>query len=301
MQSLSDLSQRAPIAVFQVASHPQSPAFPAPSYRDQHRSRPRYHNAPSLTPGALSLPRTLARPPFTEVMTLLAAAPELSGVPAEFIRHGLRAKAPQMLAGIAAPAPSHLPTSLPRMHLPAKLTFPLRCLKRQAQGGERDAAHAIFLVHAVVLAAHCAKFPGLSLSALAGSSRRALPVLPLPLPSPHAFAILHDFMYTHCLAPALAALLPLTPAFLPSASSHGRSGELTHATLLATRASPLALHPLALHLCAVASSSALMGHAEHVKELWQDMVALGVYDPELWDARDLAWEVVLGALNLAAQ
>jgi hypothetical protein len=30
------------------------------------------------------------------------------------------------------------------------------------------------------------------------------------------------------------------------------------------------------------------------------MVALGLYDPELWDAVDLAWEVVLGALNLAA-
>jgi hypothetical protein len=38
----------------------------------------------------------------------------------------------------------------------------------------------------------------------------------------------------------------------------------------------------------------------HVKEVWQDMVALGLYDPQLWDAIDLAWEVILGALNLAA-
>jgi hypothetical protein len=30
------------------------------------------------------------------------------------------------------------------------------------------------------------------------------------------------------------------------------------------------------------------------------MVALGLYDSELWDTVDLAWEVVLGALNLAA-
>jgi hypothetical protein len=30
------------------------------------------------------------------------------------------------------------------------------------------------------------------------------------------------------------------------------------------------------------------------------MVALGLCDPELWDTVDLAWEVVLGALNLAA-
>ncbi|KAJ6565523.1 hypothetical protein DFH09DRAFT_1314819 [Mycena vulgaris] len=63
------------------------------------------------------------------------------------------------------------------------------------------------------------------------------------------------------------------------------------------------LHVLATtHLCAASSNlSALTGHAGHVKELWQDMVALDVYDPEIWDVLDLAWEVALGALNLAAQ
>jgi hypothetical protein len=56
------------------------------------------------------------------------------------------------------------------------------------------------------------------------------------------------------------------------------------------------------NLCSSAGSSLqiLTTHAAHVKELWQDMVALGLYDPELWDTVDLAWEVVLGALNLAA-
>ncbi|KAJ7130465.1 hypothetical protein C8R44DRAFT_775589, partial [Mycena epipterygia] len=34
--------------------------------------------------------------------------------------------------------------------------------------------------------------------------------------------------------------------------------------------------------------------------LWPEMVTLGLYDAPLWDALDLAWEVVLGALNLAA-
>ncbi|KAJ6573033.1 hypothetical protein DFH09DRAFT_1261028 [Mycena vulgaris] len=312
--------------MYQVASYPQSPAFSAPSHREHHRerdSRPRYRDdAP--TPGTLSLPRTLARPPFTDIArdALLAAAPDLSNVPAEFIRHGLRAKAPQMLAGITALAPSHLPTSIPRSHLPAALNVPLRASPGAApvsypthalaiapvakgKSGERDVAHTIFPVHAVVLAAHCAKLPRLPPSAPSGRTASAtLPVLPLTLPSPHAFAIIHTFMYTHRLAPALTALLPLPPAFLASASSRGRSGEeLTHATLLATLASPPALHALASHLCASASSnlSTLMGHAGHVKELWQDMVALGMYDPELWDALDLAWEVVLGALNLAAQ
>ncbi|KAJ7450779.1 hypothetical protein FB451DRAFT_1052094, partial [Mycena latifolia] len=130
----------------------------------------------------------------------------------------------------------------------------------------------------------------------APSSRTAsatLPVLPLTLPSPQAFAILHAFLYTHRLVPALTSLLPLPPAFLE---------PLTHASLTATLDSPSMRHALAAHLCAAASGNltVLMGHAGHVKELWQDKVALGVYDAELWDALDLVWEV-LGALNLAAQ
>ncbi|KAJ6573052.1 hypothetical protein DFH09DRAFT_1362204 [Mycena vulgaris] len=213
--------------------------------------------SPARPAGSLSRAHSPARPPFTDIArdTLLAAAPGLSGVPAEFIRHGLRAMAPQMLAGIGTLAPSHLPTSLPRSPLPTSLprsplpgalAVPLRAspdpapvsysthaLPQQARAREEsDAGHAIFPVHA--------------------SS-------PTPLSS--------------------------------------------RPTLLATLASPPALHALASHLCAASASnpSALMGHAGHVKELWQEMVALGVYDAELWNALDLAWEVVLGALNLAAQ
>ncbi|KAJ7700376.1 hypothetical protein B0H17DRAFT_1157889 [Mycena rosella] len=284
--------------MFQVASHAPFP--------HHHQSSARRYDAPA----PVQLPRTLARPQFTDVSrdALAAAAPELASVPAEFIRHGLRAKAPQMQAGIAALAPSHLPASLPRAHLPQALTIPLRAsahaasypthalaITPSAKGpGAADAPHAIFPIHAVVLAAHCAKLPRLPHAARPARSTATLLLQPLTLPSPQAFALLHAFMYTHRLAPLLAALLPLPPAFLE---------PLTHASLLAALESGSARHALAAHLCAAAGAnlSALMAHAAHVKELWQDMVALGMYDAELWDALDLAWEVVLGALNLAAQ
>ncbi|KAJ6565521.1 hypothetical protein DFH09DRAFT_467038 [Mycena vulgaris] len=287
-------------ATLQVASHPQSPAFSAPSHSEHHHSPPQYRDdALTGTPGALSFRRTLARP--STLHRHRARRPPRHGPRA--VRRPCRVhsplparKGPAMLAGItsrsppARPPPRHAHRPL-RTPGAAPVSYPM---------------HAIFPVHAVVLAAHCAKLPRLSPSVPAGSSRTAsatLHVLPLTLPSPHAFAILHAFTYTHRLAPALAALLTL-PAFLASFSYHGRSGEeLTHPTLLATLASPPALHALAAHLCAASSSdlAALIRHAGHVKELWQDMVPLGVSDPELWDALDLAWEVVLGVLNLAAQ
>ncbi|KAJ7825827.1 hypothetical protein B0H14DRAFT_3110722 [Mycena olivaceomarginata] len=251
--------------MFQVASHPA--AFPPP-----REARP-----PRPPPPALQLPRTLARPPFTDISrdALAAAAPELTAVPAEFIRHGLRAKGPHMQAGIAALAPSHLPT-YPTHALAIGLPV------SKSSPSPADAPQAVFPVHAVVLAAHCAKLPRLPPASppSSRSSSITLPVLPLALPSPQAFAILHAYMYTHRIDAALGALLPPSPPRPPS-----------------TR------HALSAHLLAAAgtSLSALMAHAGHVKELWQDMVALGVYDPALWAAVDLAWEVVLGAMNLGVQ
>ncbi|KAJ6565616.1 hypothetical protein DFH09DRAFT_1314907 [Mycena vulgaris] len=302
-------------AIFQVAAHPQSPAFSAPSHGEHHRERSsRYrHDAPTSRTGALSLPRTLARPPFTGIArdALLAAAPELSGVPAEFIRHGLRAKAPQMLPGIAALVPSRPPTSPPSSriqvsHIPAALSVPLR----PARAGSATTTHAIFPVHAVALAAHCAKFPRLppSVPGLLTHGEHDAPRPPAD--APLAARLRHPpRVHVHPPPrprppPRLALALALPPASpSPSPSPPPSSQELTNATLLTTLASLPALHALASHLCASSCSnlSALVGHAGHVKELWQDTVALGVYDAELWDALDLAWEVVLGALNLATQ
>ncbi|KAJ6588161.1 hypothetical protein B0H19DRAFT_1098183 [Mycena capillaripes] len=314
--------------MFQVASHPA--AFPHHQQHHQRRDhrRPSYDTAAHAPPPAMKLPRELARPPFTDISrdALAAAAPELANVPADFIRHGLRAKAAQMQAGIAALAPSHLPPSLPRSHLPSALTVPLRAQPHGAPAAPsypthalaiappapkgnpaalQDPPQAIFPVHAVVLAAHCAKLPRLppSMPRSSQSASVSLPVLPLALPSAQAFAILHAFMYTHRLDAALASLLPLPPAFLDSLSSPSSGGHSPSTILSAALATPSVRHTLAAHLCAVSGGnlSALMGHAGHVKELWQDMVALGMYDPALWDVVDLAWEVVLGALNLAAQ
>jgi len=77
---------------------------------------------------------------------------------------------------------------------------------------------------------------------------------------------------------------------------------LTPEAVRAALASRDTLHQLSSYLCSSSSSNiqTLMTHASHVKDVWQDMVALGIHDPTLWDTIDLAWETILGALNLAA-
>ncbi|KAF8644947.1 hypothetical protein AX16_008170 [Volvariella volvacea WC 439] len=255
----------------------------------------------------VQLPRTLARPAFVDVSpaAIQAVAPELAaaGVPIEYIRDRLRRDTEKMLAGISALSPSHLPPSLPRSHIPPSLAIPLRqaapdqmcpthILAVSSAKSTSDQA-TIFPVHALVLASHCSSLPPLRPAAQASSSALTLPVLPLAVPSAAAFAVLHSYMYNHRLDLVLKALFPVPSGFLTS---------LTHANVRATLSSQQAIHQLAGYLCQNSSSNLqkLSAHAAHVKDVWQDMVSLGLFDHALWDTIDLAWEVVLAALNLAA-
>ncbi|KAG6847099.1 hypothetical protein H0H93_010093 [Arthromyces matolae] len=286
--------------MFQVASHPS--AFDLHSY--PHSSR--RASVPSVGP-SVQLPRTLARPPFADVSrdAINAVAPELVNVPTEYIRRGLRSKANEMFAGISALAPSHMPNAMPKSRLPPALNIPLRTtsasqpsypthvLAVTSSKNPSDTA-TLFPVHSLVLASQCAQLPRLPPSNQKPHSPSLyLPVLPLSIPSPAAFSVLHPYLYHHRLESVLKALFPMPSGFLQS---------LSHEAIENTLASGPMLHQLSSYLCSSASGNlqTLTSHAAHVKELWQTMVALGIYDPELWDTIDLAWEVILGAFNLAA-
>lgn len=76
------------LAMFQVASYPSS-SF------SMHGNGHHQKQQPGSSSPSIQLPRTLARPPFAEASreAILAAAPELASVPAEYIRRGLRSRA----------------------------------------------------------------------------------------------------------------------------------------------------------------------------------------------------------------
>ncbi|CAK5278082.1 unnamed protein product [Mycena citricolor] len=298
--------------MFQVASHPPSPAFLAPGRRDS------YSQSSRSSPAPLQLPRTLARPKFDEVSpaALAAVAPELASVPLPFVRQGLRVTAPQMSNGLSIAAAS-IPKTCPRSQLPSAIslsapsredvTYPthILALSTTAKSATDDAL--IYPVHGVLLAAHCAKLPRLPPASPAGHT---VPILPLAVPSPSAFALIHTWMYTGRLDAVLAALIPLPTSFLGSlAAATKPAGGMSlpkayddGEAIPATFTSPSTVHALAVHVCSVAGGNVgtLMMHASHVKELWQNLVALGVNDAGVWAALDLAWEVVLGSLSVAA-
>jgi hypothetical protein len=142
--------------------------------------------------------------------------------------------------------------------------------------------------HHLVLLASCALLPALPASRPGAPT----PVVPLSLPSAETFSLLHTYLYTHATPQLLSALLglQLPPSALagPSDARRGGSqlvGQLAHG-LVGAAAGDLAR---------------LMSIAKRINGVWKNACALGVYDLELWDGLDLAWDAVLGAMNLVVR
>ncbi|KAF8557510.1 hypothetical protein OG21DRAFT_1505236 [Imleria badia] len=268
------------------------------------------YSAQQSYPTNVQLPRSLQRPPYADIpaQNVAAVAPELAGVAIEYVRRGLRVQANQMLGGISALSPSHLPSSMPRSQLQQtrSLTIPLRATSQVpslpthvlALSRSQDSSALLVPSHAVVLASQCTSLPRLPPSTVSGHPNATvsvtLPILPLSVPSPAAFAPLHAFLYTHSVAQLLSTLVPAIPSTFLSTltSSHAIRGTLS---------SGPALHRLSAHLLSSAPGmGALTNVAQNIAAVWRNAVALGVHDPELWDCLDLAWEIVLGAMNLGA-
>ncbi|KAJ7130479.1 hypothetical protein C8R44DRAFT_872279 [Mycena epipterygia] len=205
----------------------------------------------------------------------------------------MRAKFAQ-IAGIAALAPSHLPTTLLRSDLPQHLTVPIRAPPllpwarpripcTHSRSRRRARTSALRTRSSPCTPSSSARTAPPSRASRTLPSRPAptnshssmsLPVLSLALPSPQAFTILHDLMYTHRLA---SALFLLPPAFLASlkcpstshANSHSHSQDAAHTAILAALTSGTTRHTFATHLHATSGGSLTvpMGHAGYVKEL----------------------------------
>ncbi|KAJ7216481.1 hypothetical protein GGX14DRAFT_604878 [Mycena pura] len=254
------------------------------------------------------LPRELRRPPFKEVSaeTLLSFEPELgdgesSDLPdLEYIRDIMEEMGPGLLRAALS-----VDIAAPENGLPKQIAITLKdtgsdypppthmlALYRPVAKDAPTARRHVTLVptHSVVLALHCALLPPFTLRAAAPEyapadstgAQLTVPVQPLGLPAPPAFAPLAAFLYTKRADQLLKALLPAPPpAALGSGSGSGSDTER---------------RGFAARLAATYTGQALMDHALRVYGLWQNACVLGVHVDELWDAVALAWDVLLAAL-----
>jgi len=231
----------------------------------------------------ISLPKYLQRPAFRAIASdaISVVDPDLRGVSIGFIREKLHALGPQLFAAAADTVvncpPGRLPRELEVVVSAMSADAPTHLFAVYSSASQR---HQIPLhpVHALVLAANCANLPPLlpSRHTRPGAPRgmATLPVVPCCIPSPSAFPILLEYLYTQRDDRLLAALLPIP-----------RLHRMP------------AVEQLTRQLAEAYTAPALMAYVRRTHGLWGDVVALGIFNENLWRTMGLAWEVLRGALS----
>lgn len=146
----------------------------------------------------------------------------------------------------------------------------------------------LFPVHAIVLAANCARLPPLrkSVNAILNNTAQdnevIAPVVPLCLPSAATFSQLILYLYTK--KPEVLFTTPFLPVSMPEILQKDRSS--------------LQISSFAATLAQTYTSQALLSYTKAVHGLWQNVCALGVFSEDLSEAIDLMWQVLLTAIAI---
>lgn len=248
----------------------------------------------------ITLPRYLARPDFREIKkeTITAIDCEFSDIPLQYIQEGLESTGPAMMKVLASveatPVNNTLPTDLCITINDQSCDMPTHMVavySRHSSASPNPTRRVtLYPIHNIILALHCAHLPTLPKSTASepdSVGQMTIPVVPLCIPSPETFSKLSAYLYTKEASWLLATLLPtgtLTPASILSLDYYidGNSPELQqYQAKLRTTYTP----------------HALLMYAVAINGLWRNVCALGVFDDQLWEVMDLAWEAIIGALN----
>ncbi|KAJ7815364.1 hypothetical protein B0H14DRAFT_2847849, partial [Mycena olivaceomarginata] len=165
----------------------------------------------------LTLPVTLPRPELDEVKmsTLLDMYPDLAGIPVEYIRDRMPLSTPPfMIAALRATQTPEIQGGLPKqleitMNEIVSAACPTHMLAIYsdaplALGQKRQIS--LYPCHDLVMGIYCTRLPKLPLSQSdVACSHATIPVVPICLPSPGTFALLHAYLYTQ--NPGTLALL----------------------------------------------------------------------------------------------
>ncbi|KAJ6511428.1 hypothetical protein C8R47DRAFT_963827 [Mycena vitilis] len=216
----------------------------------------------------ISLPRTLPRPEVGEVdmSSLVDAYPHLEGIPADYVRDTLALSAPKMCAALQATQTSVCKSALPQeLQILMNDTVAAACPTHMlavyndvplSLGQKRQVS--LFPIHDIVLGMHCSRLPRLPFSRPSTTASHAtIPVVPIRLPSPETFALLHAYLYTQ-----------------------------QPATLFASLERPCGNDILRL-----------AAHANKIQGLWRNACTLGVVDAPLYEAIEASWDSTIAAMQ----
>ena len=138
-------------------------------------------------------------------------------------------------------------------------------------------------VHWIVYVLQCTKLPAVpALATATAASQGQVPLVPLAVPYPQYWAILHRWLYTRDMAKLLASLMPLSN-LLPYVHGQGTEGLSASASLDAL---------------ACVSLSVLVRLALRIRASWHNAQSVGIVAEAFWTTLARAWDLVVNAMVL---
>jgi len=232
----------------------------------------------------ITLPRELSRPMYRPIdpRNITAVDPVLENIPLAYIQYSLEEIGPQLLSvtsnATATPPSGQLPREIEIICNNVSIEPPSHVLAVYSRTGAPRCGVTLFPAHALILATNCANLPDLPESrpsppAEAGGTV-TLPIVPLRIPSTATFSTLLSYLYTKRSDHLLEELLPL--------------GE----------DEAMSFDQLSRKHAAACTAKTLSEHMRKVHSLWSNAAVLGIFDDKLFRTLEIAWEVLLGALDI---
>lgn len=152
----------------------------------------------------------------------------------------------------------------------------------------------MFPFHDIVLVTHCAHLPPLpqrpdpTPQVQANSSTTiSLPIVAVRLPNPDLFKSIFIYLYSKNSSNLLNMLIPLPISAMPSRDSASAT-PIEDFNLKVSQA-----------LAHTFTPAKLVEQLRVIHGLWSNVVMLGIEDPGLWHAMQYAWDVLIGAGEIA--
>ncbi|KAJ7825845.1 hypothetical protein B0H14DRAFT_2819228 [Mycena olivaceomarginata] len=277
---------------------------------------------PSTENVPMILPRAVESGTDDVSRRLLAVfAPELSPLPGRVVRRELFTSSRRFLDGLSA---VQVPQTVQRNQLPVTFSIPVGRDPRasgpppiypshvlavspppaSSRPTPIDAPVALVTVHGAVIGANCtnvdlpAPVPQSSDPRFLNLAAYRLTVYSLP-----AFVILRLYMYGRRIDTFMDSILPFPPTFLQQFRPNHRTPGHESLRLTGTANSAPQTRSLAEHLIISTPGGAypMWERIRLLQGVWQTMCELGMYEPLLWQALDLAWQVARYALVVVSE
>ncbi|KAG8840487.1 hypothetical protein FRB91_006036 [Serendipita sp. 411] len=217
---------------------------------------------------------------------------ELEGIPAPFIVHTLRQLGSELWESIRLSKrllDGDSTIELSSIILPPSHVFALSIQENLPN----DSSMILWPIHDIIIASHCSRVSSLPSSSIITSNSPTFNAVPLSVPYPSSLRLILRYLYTQDTASLFHSLLAPCIKHSPKHSRRHLSRVIPRISIV--KFPNLKLPTILAKHC---PTSILSSRLQLVRRLWENAMALGIEDAQLWEVLNMVSNILVHALQI---